>query len=219
MPRACSATGTGSTGRDPARRKARARPRLSDRQHVDRRAASAALRRLRGQGRRADRPPCGHLRRRGLARRAADVRREPAPISRPTSSISRATSTARISRSRWSSSCGPRSGSTARGADRADGRGLRPRPRHPVGDRMTRPDRPIRPRPAVLGDQAPPGHDRRRMGGALRRLRQVLPQQARGRGHRRGGPDPRRLPPLRRQHLPLRACTRRAIPSCPNASC
>src|SRR6056297_3037133 len=42
------------------------------------------------------------------------------------------------------------------------------------------------------------------MGGALRRLRQMLPEQDRGRRHRRGGADPGGLPAVRRYHLPLR---------------
>ena len=63
-------------GRGDRWRAARPRPGLSHRQHVHRRAAPAAFRRLRRAGRYARRPPCRELPRRRLGRGAPDVRRE-----------------------------------------------------------------------------------------------------------------------------------------------
>ena len=57
---------------------------------------------------------------------------------------------------------------------------------------------------ALLEDQDAGGDERRRVGIALRRLRQMLPVEARGRGHRRDLLHQRRLPAVRRRDLPLR---------------
>src|ERR1700761_3668523 len=56
---------------------------------------------------------------------------------------------------------------------------------------------------AVLADQDARSHDPVRVGEPVRRVRPVLPAEARGRGYRRGPPHRYRLYPARRPHLPV----------------
>src|SRR6478735_7889437 len=58
-------------------------------------------------------------------------------------------------------------------------------------------------RRAVLADQDPGSDEPVRMGEPVRRVRPVLPDEARGRGYRRGPPHGCRLHAPRRAHLPL----------------
>src|SRR6056297_2289481 len=108
--------------------------------------------------------------------------RAKSPTSKPSCSISPAISTARISPWALSRISAPKRHSTGstpsslRWMPIAPARG-RSWPRY---DRHGRSHRPQRPAPPLLGDHAPRPHDKKGMGGALRRLRQMLPQQAGG---------------------------------------